>query len=379
MRNVFIIGSAIATLIVSTAVAEKLSDATMQEAQAAIQRGTGWLAKNQKEGGFWSDDKNPAMTALPLWALAASGLKEYASHTDKAVAFVLSKAQADGGIYTPDPQRGGAGLANYNTSVCMMGLHATGRKDVIPAILKAREFTAGSQLTGDDDHGGGFGYDRAGRRHTDLTNTGMAIDAMRRTQDVEEQRPAGEKKADLNWEAALKYVDNMQQKDGEDKGGFLYVKSFGPAPAAGGKGAAAQQGAAADNRPALRSYGSITYVGLLSMLHSQLTRQDPRVRSAIDYCTRHWTLDENPGQGAQGIYFYYNVLTRALSAAGEDTISQTNGSAINWREELIKKLISLQQPDGSWVNENNRWWEGDPVLVTSYTLLALEFATGTTE
>jgi squalene-hopene/tetraprenyl-beta-curcumene cyclase len=29
--------------------------------------------------------------------------------------------------------------------------------------------------------------------------------------------------------------------------------------------------------------------------------------------------------------------------------------------------------DGSWVNENPRWMEGDPNLVTAYALLALAY------
>lgn len=357
-----------------------LTDALQKEAQTAIAKGLAWLAANQKPDGVWSDEKNPAMTALPLWALAASGQAQYTSQVDKAVAFILSKAQPDGGIYVPDPQRGGAGLGNYNTSLCMMGLHATGRKDVIRAIQKAREYTAATQLIGADEHAGGFGYDRGGRRHTDLTNTGMALDAMRRTQSVEDLRPSGEKRADLNWDAALKYVENMQQKDGADKGGFLYTKSFAPGgnPNAGGAQRGGQ-GGGERARPQLRSYGSITYVGLLSMMHTRLTRSDPRVTSALDYCTKHWTLDENPGQGGQGIYFYYNILTRALSAANVEAIPQAAGGSLAWREALIRKVISLQRPDGSWINENNRWWENDPVLVTSYSLLALEFASGMTE
>ncbi|HNX35347.1 MAG TPA: terpene cyclase/mutase family protein [Kiritimatiellia bacterium] len=357
-----------------------LTDALQKEAQTAIAKGLAWLAANQKPDGVWSDEKNPAMTALPLWALAASGQAQYTSQVDKAVAFILSKAQPDGGIYVPDPQRGGAGLGNYNTSLCMMGLHATGRKDVIRAIQKAREYTAATQLIGADEHAGGFGYDRGGRRHTDLTNTGMALDAMRRTQSVEDLRPSGEKRADLNWDAALKYVENMQQKDGADKGGFLYTKSFAPGgnPNAGGAQRGGQ-GGGERARPQLRSYGSITYVGLLSMMHTRLTRSDPRVTSALDYCTKHWTLDENPGQGGQGIYFYYNILTRALSAANVEAIPQAAGGSLAWREALIRKVISLQRSDGSWINENNRWWENDPVLVTSYSLLALEFASGMTE
>ena len=32
----------------------------------------------------------------------------------------------------------------------------------------------------------------------------------------------------------------------------------------------------------------------------------------------------------------------------------------------------LQKPNGSWINENSRWWENDDVLVTSYVVMALE-------
>jgi len=382
----FFAGAALLGVIVTAHAGNgALSEPLRKEAQAAIAKGLVWLAANQKPEGCWSDEKFPAMTALPVWAFAGTGAAAYTAQVDKAVAFILSKVQPDGGIYTPDPQRGGAGLGNYNTSICMMGLHATGRKDVIRAIQKARAYTATTQLTGDDEHAGGFGYDRGGRRHTDLTNTGMALDAMRRTQSVEDLRPSGEKRVDLNWDAALKYVDHMQQKEGEDKGGFLYTKSFAPGGGPKGNGAGrggqggAMMGGGERGRPPLRSYGSISYVGLLSMIHSQLTRSDPRVVSALDYCTKHWTLDENPGQGGQGIYFYYNILTRALSAANVDAIPQQGGGTLAWREALIRKVISLQKTDGSWVNDNNRWWENDPVLVTSYSLLALEFASGMTK
>lgn len=54
------------------------------------------------------------------------------------------------------------------------------------------------------------------------------------------------------------------------------------------------------------------------------------------------------------------------------------GGLGNYNTSLCIKVLSLQKPDGSWVNENNRWWENDPVLVTSYSLLTLEFASGLT-
>ena len=39
------------------------------------------------------------------------------------------------------------------------------------------------------------------------------------------------------------------------------------------------------------------------------------------------------------------------------------------REELLRR----QKPDGSWVNENSRWLEGEPALVTGYALLTLAY------
>ena len=365
MKRSCLVSLALSAALAFPCVASAVSAESTAVARAASARGVAWLAAHQAADGSFSNPAFPALTGLPLWALSLAGDTNQAARAEAAVKFILGCAQEDGGIYRPDPRRGGAGLGNYNTSVCMMALQATGRKDVVPAILKARTYTASTQLQGDDDHAGGFGYDKGGRRHTDLSNTSMALDAMRMTQGVEEMRPAGEKRADLNWDAALKYVSNMQEKDG----GFLYVKS---APAgAGGRGDA---GDAA--RPRLRSYGSITYDGLLSLIHCQLTRSDPRVVSALDYCTRHWTLDENPGQGGQGLYFYYDILSRALNAAGVAEIAAVDGRKIAWKDELIKKLASLQKEDGSWVNDNNRWWEADPVLATSYSLIALCSALG---
>jgi len=71
--------------------------------------------------------------------------------------------------------------------------------------------------------------------------------------------------------------------------------------------------------------------------------------------------------GGQGLYYFYDILARALSAARVDKVG-----GHEWKKELAAKLVSLQRPDGSWVNENNRFWEGDPVLCTSFALLVLE-------
>jgi squalene-hopene/tetraprenyl-beta-curcumene cyclase len=45
---------------------------------------------------------------------------------------------------------------------------------------------------------------------------------------------------------------------------------------------------------------------------------------------------------------------------------------VDWRKDVAMKLINLQKADGSWANDNGRWLEHDPALVTSYSLMSLE-------
>jgi squalene-hopene/tetraprenyl-beta-curcumene cyclase len=102
-----------------------------------------------------------------------------------------------------------------------------------------------------------------------------------------------------------------------------------------------------------------------------LKKDDQRVVAALDWLSNHYTLEENPGQGAQGLYYYYHMMAKGLTAAGVNELSVKDGKKVNWRPELAAKLLALQKPDGSWASENGRWMEKDPNLVTAYTLLAL--------
>ncbi len=304
----------------------------------------------------------PALTALPVWALSGvqnlvdAGMRRPQVAIEKGVKYVLSTQRADGGFYVPKPGRGGSGLGNYNTSVCLSALFVSGKAPTA-ALLKARSYIASTQLTGDDTMAGGFGYDKVSRRrYADLSNTGYALDAMRRTQSLEELRTDGQK-VDVDWEKALKFVENLIKTEGPDAGGAAYNERT---PQAG----------SVTNRAGkvhLRAYGSMTYAAVLSMSHANLDRTDPRVRQSLAYCEKYWSVDENPGMGNQGLYYFYDIMARALSASGVDKVGNHD-----WRKELSAKLISLQKPDGSWSNDNNRFWEADPVLCTSFAILTLQ-------
>jgi squalene-hopene/tetraprenyl-beta-curcumene cyclase len=118
----------------------------------------------------------------------------------------------------------------------------------------------------------------------------------------------------------------------------------------------------------------MTYAGFKSLLYAGLSKDDPRVRAAFEWIRRHWTFAENPGLGLQGLFYYRHALSRALSAAGEDMITDAQGSPHNWRDELVSALVSSQAANGSWINGASRWDEGDAELCTAYAVLALEEA-----
>jgi len=351
-----------------------------REGHAAIDRAINWLTSRQHADGYWSNADFPALTALPLWAIVKGG-GDNEELINRATRYLVGTFNENGSFCRePTEKRRGGGLCNYNTALVMVALHATGNPEFTPMIQKARQFIAGTQHFGDDIYHGGMGYDpETDRAYADLSNSYIAYEAMRLTENVEDLRTTVGERADLDWEAARQFISRVQNRpesndqpwasdDPSEHGGFAYK------PDASMAGSYTNEA----NEIRLRSYGSMTYAGLLSFIYADTGKNDPRVQAAFDWSVKFWNLNENPGMDQQGLYYYYQTLSKALSVMGVDVLTLTDGTSLNWRTELVKKLISLQKIDadgtGYWVNAEGRWWEADPVLVTSYSLLALEMA-----
>ncbi|MGA1875406.1 MAG: prenyltransferase/squalene oxidase repeat-containing protein [bacterium] len=365
---------------------KKLDVSLRKEAQHSIDIALNWLKQKQNEDGSWSNPDYPAVTALVALGFLrdpSSPLKQtqYPPFLQKSLKFIVGKVQPDGGIYTPEK-----GLANYNTSICLTALAAGGDPAYHSIIKGARNFLVSLQKdegvkgVSDNPTDGGIGYGT--KDHSDMSNMYLALEALyvsRHTEiDTQEKSlDSGKvKEKDLNWQAALKFIERCQNNpshndqpwasdDKDNYGGFVYFpgnSKAGEVPLAGGK-------------TALRSYGSMTYAGLLSFIYAQLERDDPRVQAAYQWITRHYSLDENPGLGQQGLYYNYHTMAKALAVYGEEKIPvEGREEKVAWRKELLEKLIELQKGEGCWLNENGRWWESDPVLVTAYAVLAMEIA-----
>jgi squalene-hopene/tetraprenyl-beta-curcumene cyclase len=357
---------------------QQLPGDLQRQVLASIDKATEYLKSAQEPDGGWVEQSGPSITALVAQCFAQD-LHYGPAHpvVRKALQFMLKSRQPDGGIYNPAD-----GLRNYGTSVCLMFLSALPETD--PTVRAAREEAVrylkqlqwgdrhkdsqGKPITPEHVWYGGAGYGK--EKRPDLSNTQMMLEALKQS---------GLPPGDPTYQKALKFVERCQMlsetndqpfaRHAED-GGFIYT------PAHGGESKGGT--VLVDGRPMLRSYGSMTYAGFKSMLYANVSRDDVRVRKALDWIGKHYTLDENPNlpgrQSKQGLYYYYHVFARALYAWGEPTITDAKGNKHNWRIDLARKLIGLQRPDGSWVNEADRWMEGLPQLVTAYSILALRTA-----
>jgi len=344
------------------------ADATRQ----AVRRGLEYLLASQRPDGGWEafEKPHPAITALAIKCVAQDdALGPGHSAAQQGLAFLRRFVQEDGGIYVP-----GEGMMNYHTSVALMALSSFTDPKLAPIIRNAQDFLRKLQWDEGEGHErsspfyGGQGYGQ--HKRPDLSNTQLMLEAL---------RDSGLPPDDPVYEKAMLFVSRCQMLDATNDqifadesvdGGFVY------SPANGGESQAGT--VVVGDRPRLRSYGSMTYAGFKSLLYANVDREDDRVQRAVEWIRRHYTLDENPNmpgaQSRQGLFYYYHVFARAMFAWGEEIVPDEGGRPRSWRSELSRKLIGLQRSDGSWINEADRWYEGNPHLVTAYAVLALQTA-----
>jgi squalene-hopene/tetraprenyl-beta-curcumene cyclase len=345
-----------------------------QEIRQSIARGNAWLKSQQKPEGVWDDEGLPAFTALALTAATRDpnldSKAPFPEHIEKGYNWLLSQQKEDGGIYN-------RGLSVYNTATSVTALVSAARENYEPAIVKARkhlidnQWDIGQKKETDNLNDGGVGYGSK-NDHTDMSNTYLAIEALALSKKVIDDGKHGDQ-PDLDWDAAVTFLSRCQNleasndqpwasSDAKNKGGFIYA----PGESKAG------EDKLPDGRTALRSYGSISYAGLLSFIYAKLSPEDPRVVAVRDWLGKNYTIDENPGMGAQGLYYYYQTMSKALTAANIDNLKLESGKEVDWRKDLAEKILAIQRENGSWVNDNGRWMESNPILVTAYTVLSLE-------
>jgi squalene-hopene/tetraprenyl-beta-curcumene cyclase len=294
-------------------------------------------------------------------ALLRNGVPGDNAVVKKAMKYLEGDVQKDGGVYEKI-------LGNYMTCLAIMAfkeMNGDGRYNTV--IANASNYVKGLQNNSpaSDVKSGGVGYDAKSR--PDLSNTNFMVEAL---------LAAGVSKDDPAIKKALVYVGRCQNLKSEfneeayaakaaadDVGGFVY----NPLDVADEKSPkrTAEGG--------LRSEGGMTYGGLKSFLYAGVSKEDKRVKAAIDWVRKHYTVTENPGVGQAGLYYYYHTFAKAMDALGEEPFADAKGAKHDWRQELFDELKKKQAANGSWSNPNGQFLENVPELATAFALLALSY------
>lgn len=386
---------AMAVLASAVALGAPAQEDLEARAQAVAEKAIGYLRAQQDDSGGWGVREEgpsfPAITGLVVTGMLldpAIGASD--ADVEEGLGYILGFRQPDGGIYDRV-------LASYNTSICLSAL-ALAREEmpeaeagVAPAVSFLRQLQWGADRTiggvlGDEaqpvsiEHPfyGGVGYGSHSR--PDNSNLNFWLQAL---------QDAGVPGDDSAVQRALVFLERTQMNgatngmpyaQGSTQGGFIYATS----PSGEELGVGESKGepieeTLSDGTTAsrLRAYGSMTYAGFKSFAYAGLTRSDPRVIAARKWIAQHYTLEENPGVGTDGYYYYLMVFGRAMEAWGEPIVSVQEEDMMlrrDWAEDLIGTLEGLQEEDGSFRVVDDRWMEADPVLITAYSLISLQHA-----
>lgn len=376
-----------------------LDDAHYHKAKDVIARSIGWLRSQQDAAtGGWAvapaesgQPNYPAITGLIVNGLIMDPAIDASDPAvASGVAFMLRYRQPDGGIYDRI-------LPSYNTAICLSALSRVNRPEAAAAIEPAIAFLRSlqwseaaadapsetGQVSKDHPFYGGVGYGRHGR--PDNSNLGFFAQAL---------HDAGLSCDDAAFQRAVVFLGRTQMDDrvndmayakGSRQGGFIYATAENKDTAGQGQSQAAVIEETMDDGTKvsrLRAYGSMTYAGFKTMIYANLARDDQRVKLAYEWIQRNYSVEENPGAGMDGLYYYLLMMSRALDAWGSPTIEvvaspqasspKPQAELRDWQNDLVDRLAGLQNADGSFKSVDDRWMENNPILITAYSLIALQ-------
>ncbi len=354
-----------------------------------------WLVAQQDPSGAWKMSAggqaapSPSYTGLIITSFANAPAEmrgKVKESMDKAVAYLVSKANDDGS-FGEGPT--GGFMKTYATGIALMALGSVDREKHAQKIRGAQAYLKANQMKEGVSRGGsGYGDDAPTvgkdgkpaikKSIANLSTTGFSSEGM---------HLSGLPKDDEFWKLVVEFVRRCQNSSevntdpafgaalkaqglsvGED-GGLYYAPLADRALRKAGTKKIA-------DKESIASYGAMTYDGIKTYLYAGLKKDSPEVRAAMDWVRKNYSVEVHPGfafdavqrHHLRGLYHYLLVMSRALDAFGENPLETFDGKKHDWPREIAAQLLKTVKESKMWINDNAAWYEGDPVLVTSYVL-----------
>jgi len=365
----FALGIAVA-LLPGSAPAQPKDDAF----QKTLDKAVAYLKKSQADDGGWGPaPNNTGITGIVVTGLLRCGVKPEDAPATKGITFIEGLINEKAGHIAGKDEK--AALANYKTSINVMALTAANKGDKYKAAignatkyLKEYQWDEGRGVKDDSDYYGGAGY-AGDKSRPDLSNTAFFLEAL---------KDAGVSKDDPAFKKAAVFVSRCQNFASEhNKAAWAAKNNDGSFIYTGANGGENRRTDGDGRKTDMGGYGSMTYAGVKSMIYCGVGKDDPRLKKALEWIAKNYTLDANPGMpeenSQRGLYYYYHTFAKTMDALGEDTFTDAKGQKHDWRADLLAAIVKRQQADGSWTNKTPNWMESDPALDTGYVLMALSY------
>lgn len=310
------------------------------------------------------------MTALVLYACShvdATVTSEYREALQSACQALASEIDRQGCVANQDSRD----YPNYASAMLLIAAErldlqlSSDRKERLVEFLLESQIDEGEGYKLDDpDYGG---WDMEGSSGGPRVSTGSNISVGAAVAE------ALALQNDLRARAALDrfrdWLGRCQNLPGD--GGFFFHAQRG---LDGNKAGWIADGNLAD-RTQPRSYGSATADGLRSLKAGGTDPRSEPMRAAISWLENHPSVERVPGfeygldtSWSEGLrYYYWFALAKSLDAMPDK-------SRAGFARAIVRELTARQSDDGSWQNENARMREDDPLIATTFAVIALSIS-----
>ncbi len=301
----------------------------------AIDRGVGYLKREQSARGTWDDvaDQEGGTTALATLALLSAGVEVDDPTIQKSLAYLREKRLDK----------------TYCVSLQTMVMSIAEPKRDLPKIQQNVEWLEAVQIRG-DRKAGAWSYPAG---DGDNSNTQFAMLAL-----YEAQR-AGAVVQPETWQTSIEYWKGCQNGDG----------SWGYWPNRGGTGSMTSAGIGSLVMARLATQDGDATVEGDRVKCCQSHEDDDDIERAIAWLARHFSVSRNPGDAEQAEYWNLYYLY-GVERVGRLTARRFIGDH-DWYREGAEFLVAEQDSLGHYWKGRSQTAERNPHVGTSLALLFL--------
>lgn len=338
--------------------------------KAACRLGTGWLLRQQAEDGGWHSETYGSMksgtgcTGLVVLALSEGPASDAATESaaiHRGLEFLTSRPADDGLVVAPDGTRDNPLYAAALT-LWVVAKSTDRNQEAVRARLadglKAYQRTERNGWRRHETDFGGWGLsrsaDRAGRfGPSNVSLTSVVLQAL----DC-----AGRLDPPVR-DDALVFLGRCRNRtgDAQSDGGFVFTpQADEPLNKAGDL-------VDSNGNRAPRPYLAPSCDGWLARRACGEPVDSPESRATLDFLQRSARGDSPfAARGSEAGLVFYAAASRSLVGTLAE-MSGTDSDRSLWGDELIRR----QRRDGSWSNPETVMREDDPLVATSFAVLAL--------